>query len=574
MEVFGPRGANGCFRVAGHHTVRRMKTADEIGIDHAMKCRAMALSFSRRLSRMKLIIVHYHLRPGGIRRIIELAVPPLVKASDGAIDQIILAVGEARDKKWNGFFAQQVAPIPVKLFIDAGFNYLSEQKRSPAAITKRIGAALDKLLGNTTASDTLVWAHNPGIGRNLILTRELVRACEQRGVPLIEHHHDWWFDNRWRRWPEMKRTGFPTLASVARTIFPFVAGRSPFDHQSVRRGAVTSAPGKRAAWLPNLTERVAPPTNERLREARVWLQKKINDGDAPVWILPCRLLRRKNVAEALLLMRWLRPEAWLVTTGGASSADEQAYADKLAAAGHRHHWRLRLGVLAGDEARKPSVPELLAASEAVILTSIQEGFGLPYLEAAASRRPLIARAIPNIAPDLAQFGFRFPQCYEAILVAPRLFDWVAESKRQTKLFGTWRAQLPAACRHLAGQPALLAANEANEPQPVPFSRLTLTAQLEVLAHPARESWQGCAPLNPFLDEWRGRARAERLQVTPWPRAAKRWLSGDAFGRQFFDALRVPRRASRAFAAEKIQTEFIKSKLAGDNLFPLLWSTKS
>ncbi len=242
-----------------------------------------------------------------------------------------------------------------------------------------------------------------------------------------------------------------------------------------------------------------------------------------------------------------------------------------AAAAHRHHWRLRLGVLAGEEARKPSVPELLAASEAVILTSIQEGFGLPYLEAAASRRPLIARAIPNIAPDLAQFGFRFPQCYEEILVAPGLFDWFAESKRQTKLFETWRAQLPGACRHLAGQPALLA---AKEPQPVPFSRLTLTAQLEVLAHPARESWQVCAPLNPFLDEWRGRARAEQLQVTPWPRAAKRWLSGDAFGRQFFDALRVLHRTSRAFAPGKIQTEFIKSKLAGANLFPLLWSTKS
>ena len=210
----------------------------------------------------------------------------------------------------------------------------------------------------------------------------------------------------------MKHTGFPTLASVARTIFP---SSSVVRHLTINRSDVAQLQphlGKHATWLPNLTKRVAPPTDERLREARVWLRKKINDGNAPVWILPCRLLRRKNVGEALLLTRWLRPEAWLVTTGGASSADEQAYADKLAAAGHRHHWRLRLGVLAGDEARKPSVPELLAASEAVILTSIQEGFGLPYLEAAASRRPLIARAIPNIAPDLEQFGFRFPQYYE------------------------------------------------------------------------------------------------------------------------------------------------------------------
>jgi glycosyltransferase involved in cell wall biosynthesis len=50
----------------------------------------------------------------------------------------------------------------------------------------------------------------------------------------------------------------------------------------------------------------------------------------------------------------------------------------------------------------------MGISEAVLLTSIQEGFGLPYLEAAAARRPLVARALPNIAPDCASSGFAFP----------------------------------------------------------------------------------------------------------------------------------------------------------------------
>src|SRR5258706_9845437 len=120
--------------------------------------------------------------------------------------------------------------------------------------------------------------------------------------------------------------------------------------------------------------------------------------DSPVWILPCRMLRRKNVAEALLLTRWLRPEALLVTTGGASSADEQSYFDQIASAARRHGWPLRLGILQGDETHKPTVAELLAASEAVLLTSIQEGFGLPYLEAAAAGGPRPAPAPPNTAP--------------------------------------------------------------------------------------------------------------------------------------------------------------------------------
>ena len=46
---------------------------------------------------------------------------------------------------------------------------------------------------------------------------------------------------------------------------------------------------------------------------------------------------------------WLRPEAWLVTTGGVSSAEEEAYARQLEAAAETAGWRLRLGLLAGNE---------------------------------------------------------------------------------------------------------------------------------------------------------------------------------------------------------------------------------
>jgi hypothetical protein len=203
------------------------------------------------------------------------------------------------------------------------------------------------------------------------------------------------------------------------------------------------------------------------------------------------MLRRKNIAEALLLTRWLRSEAWLVTTGGVSSAEEQAYADALVAAAQTHGWRLRLGILYGDETRKPSVWELQAASEVVLLTSLQEGFGLPYLEAAALRRPLVARELPNIAPDLAKFGFRFPQSYREVRVDPALFDWRRERERQARFFAEWKNSMPRAAASLTGKPAVLAAGE--QPCPVPFSRLTFAAQLEVLCPAGRGGRGSAAP---------------------------------------------------------------------------------
>jgi hypothetical protein len=132
--------------------------------------------------------------------------------------------------------------------------------------------------------------------------------------------------------------------------------------------------------------------------------------------------------------------------------------------------------------------------------------------------------------------------------------------------------MPSLARELVFLPPVLA---AERPLPVPFSRLTLTAQIEVLSRPTPVSWEACVPLNPFLEDWRDRAAAGRLRVTPWPRTAKRWLGGDAYARRFFEALRArPRPHIRPFSAVRLQAEFVEKKLSAVNLYPLLWNTRS
>jgi hypothetical protein len=323
--------------------------------------------------------------------------------------------------------------------------------------------------------------------------------------------------------------------------------------------------GARAGWLPNLAEAGAAPSKAAVDAARAWLDGVLGER-APVWLVPCRMLRRKNFAEALLLTRWLRPEAWLVTTGGVSSAEEQSYAAALQAAATRHGWRVKLGVLAGTEDAKPTVAALLAASEAVLLTSLQEGFGLPNLEASAAGRPLLVRTLANIAPDLAEFGFRFPQAYDEVWIERGLFDARAETARQETRWRAWRAGLPRTCRAWATRPPWWDAAG-----PVALSRLTLTAQLEVLAHPAEESWARCAPLNPVLRRWRGRAETETLGVSRWPRGAARRLGAEAYGRGFARLLATAPGAVADGAPGRIAEEFLRAKLAGENQYPMLWS---
>lgn len=524
---------------------------------------------------MKLIILHFHFRPGGVRRVIELATPPLLRALKPAVREIALAADALPDAAWRDQFRELVRPVRLTLWTEPTLGYVAEQQRPPAEIRQRLRCFFDERLQGLSGNGCLVWAHNQSLGRNLLLTRELTRQCAMRDIRLVLHHHDWWCDNRWQRWPELHRSGFRSVEQAAETL---LAAAPNVRHVTINGADFASLRkhiGPRAGWLPNLMPHTRPPARPRVAAARQWLKHQLNDHTAPVWLIPCRLLRRKNVAEALLLTRWLRPEAWLVTTGGVSSADEQAYADQLAAAGHRHHWRLRLSVLAGDETRKPTVPELLAASEAVLLTSIQEGFGLPYLEAATARRPLIARVLPNVAPDLHTFGFRFPQAYEELLVPTALFDWKRERARQEQFFREWLRLLPHALRRQVEKPIALAS--VQPPSVVPFSRLTLTAQLEVLTVPVKESWPACAALNPFLETWRQRAAAGKLRTTPWPRAADQWLSPTAYATRFIKLLRAnhwsserPETKAGPKIALAVQRDLLAKTFAVSNQYPLLW----
>jgi glycosyltransferase involved in cell wall biosynthesis len=513
-----------------------------------------------------LVVVHYHLRPGGVRRIIELALRHIALATPNSLAAIVLATGEKPEPNWRQILTRSLPGTPVHFFCEPAFRYLSEQRSSPEVIRGKVRSALDKLAQTFAPAETLFWAQNLGLGRNLILSDELAKFSARSGLALLSHHHDLWFENRWARWSEMRTCGFRSLAAVARASF---AAKARVCHVTINKldhAVLSRHLGAQAKYLPNLSERGGRPSRARICAARDWLKSHLGD-DCPIWIFPTRFLRRKNLAEAVLLARWLRPEGWFVTTAGVSSREEQNYAQRLESMALREKWKTRFRVLDSKNSAPP-IEDVVMASEVMLLTSAQEGFGLPYLEAAAFEKPLIARQLPNVVPDLLELGFSFPHLYEEILIAPDLLDLKRERSRQQRLWREWKAAMPSLCRRLAKRPVLV---NLAPGEPVPFSRLTLTGQLEVLAIAPEQSWEACVLANPFLRDWRARGETKRLEAMRWPRDAEKQVGGRAYAARFWDAVaNIPQRPVRARAVERAQHDSIAQRLRTTFLYPILF----
>ncbi|MFY8216758.1 MAG: glycosyltransferase, partial [Chthoniobacterales bacterium] len=427
-----------------------------------------------------LVVVHYHLRPGGVRRVIELTLPGIVAAMP-SINHVTLLVGDASDANWIDDLRANLPHVDFDVQVDACVGYFSEIGMDAAATTAALRVACEKVIQPNT--DTVIWAHNLGLARNLLLARELARVAARPNVRLVSHHHDFWFENRWNRWAEFSASGVKSLDAVADDIFSAGACAAHAtinrrDQRDLVKGGLLAA-----RWLPNpvtVDRRIA---SHEIRSASRWLRSKLGD-DKPVWVFPSRFLRRKNLAEAMLLMRWMCPDGWLITTAGPSSANETHGYEVVVAFSAQHGFRVRFALLADAGCDGPSIDSLIAACDGVIVTSIQEGFGLPYLEAAVAGKPLIARRLANVFRDLKHLGHTISNGYREVWVHPGLIDMRREIERQEVDWKRWLSGMPRAARQLTGTRWIKTWTSG---APVAFSRLTLAGQLEVLSNDPCES---------------------------------------------------------------------------------------
>ncbi len=340
---------------------------------------------------VRAAIVHYHLRPGGVTRVIAHSVAALGRLG---VRTAVLADSPPDDDR---------TPIANVQAVE-GLNYESAGVQ-PVALAARLEAAARRALGGVPD----VWHfHNHALGKNPALTLAVHRLAA-RGHRLLLHLYDFAEDGRPADYQALLRhAAGGDAARLGRLLYP----RGPRIHYAVQN----------SRDLGFLRKAGADPARSHLLPNAVCLEDASPAETGPahggrVFLYPTRAIRRKNVGEFLLWACLARPgDRFIATLAPTSPSDRRPY-ERWKAVAARLRWPVEFE--RGLQSAAP-LSALMRAATAVLTTSVSEGFGLAFLEPSLLGVPLVGRDLPELTGDFAGNGVRLPGLYRRLLVP---LDW-------------------------------------------------------------------------------------------------------------------------------------------------------
>ena len=320
---------------------------------------------------MRIVMVHYHLKPGGVTSVIRRQTEALA-----GLAEVLVVSGEPPGTD----FPASVAVVP-------GLAY--DLRRAPhwsaTLIADRICDAIAK---RWPRGCHLVHIHNPTLAKNRLLP-EVLEQLQQRRLQLLLQIHDF---------AEDARPGAYSPAPYPADCHYAVLNR--------RDRNILQAAGLRADGVHLLPNEVAAPRG--------------GDPGMPPGrhvLYPVRAIRRKNIGEAILLSLFLPPAVHLaVTLPPNSPADMDAYRFWQGFV-HRHRLAVQWEV-----GRRQDFGTLVQTARFLITTSIAEGFGFAFLEPWRAGKWLWGRRLAPVCADFSDNGVDLSHLYTVLQAPTAWFD--------------------------------------------------------------------------------------------------------------------------------------------------------
>lgn len=363
---------------------------------------------------MKVAIIHYHLEPSGVSRVIERASRELTRRG---IAHVIL-VGKCPRGMTD--------TMPVRMVEGLAYSDSPLDRQGAEKILDALRASASDALG---APPDIWHFHNHSLGKNRAVPLIVSMLASQR-ERLLLHIHDLAEDGRAENRANIAEC--PNLYPLAPQIhYAFINSRD--RHHFIKAGL--SAANAHLIENPVFNADSIPNTSSNTPNTGALL------------LCPARGIRRKNIGELILLTQ-LAPKG---TRAAITLAPENPQWLQI-----HERWKNFCGAnqlpvdfavvdrVAPTTSSDASFESWISHATHFVTCSISEGFGLVFLESHAYGKPLIGRKLPHISHDLAKHGVEHTKLYEKILIPT---DWISHEslKRNlesslTRLWQAWNRE--------------------------------------------------------------------------------------------------------------------------------------
>lgn len=351
---------------------------------------------------MKITILHHHLNPGGVTRIIRSQVSSLRnKFPDIEIRVITGNAGE------HDFFNRK----GVEVLENQDLDYILGEDLSQAQ-TRELFERITRFLKENISSYSIIHAHNLNLGKNPVLTVALSEMTKE-GFRLFNHCHDF-AEDRPANIEYMKKIIDGHFGKKLQSVmYPnrpeyHFGTINAYDRERIIDKGVDN---ERVEHLPNpvhFDKQISIDKAEAKKEISNQLEI---DNSKPLITYPVRVIRRKNIGEMILLATVFENVANWVVTQPPKNPKEIVHYDKWV-----DFCRSEGIPITFEAGNKVDFEKLLVATDVCISTSLREGFGMVFLEPWLFNTPVMGRNIDYVTKDLIDSGVEFPLLYKTIHV--------------------------------------------------------------------------------------------------------------------------------------------------------------
>jgi len=272
----------------------------------------------------------------------------------------------------------------------------------------------DILNGLESASqdcDVVVF-ENPVLGSSPNATKAFKEFSEKTGKKVLWRHHDFVYD-RPQYQPDFLKVFENLDDGYARTDNVSHLALVSFNQKRMRKAGIDSVVFPNSVIADNF--KYDPERGQKLRK-HFESEGIINPGEKML-IYPGRVLRRKNIEEALLLTRMIgNGDKWrLVVTlphanGYTRELEEIAKDCNVSCSLGQAGQHIKFG---STDPEDFTISDLFSSGGVSVGTSVDEGFGFTFVEPWLAGNALIGRNLPRVTADFKNNGMQLDHLYDS-----------------------------------------------------------------------------------------------------------------------------------------------------------------